>query len=365
MSSSTKVLLVIIVIAIIFGGFYMFPYKSMSDRETGLKNEINNLQSEYNQLIEELNKKDEYIAGTEAAEVALEELAYALPQNLPQENTISLVHDIETTIGTRISTFTMTDEVIISSLENAANPELSEYGIQSNFQTIINCTYDQLKDLLDYVNNNKYRMVLTNLTMSSTPDTGNLQVVVNLSSYGLRLGTREAVQASLGEYDYGKNSVFEPFDEYSLLNDVSDAYQTSEEDVSDFFILLDPLQSDRTTTTIGRSGDPVRDTYVYDENPGVVSGEIHFYQEDGFYFYRYRVEDDSYPEIYTQSYMFDPGEELEIQILSAYRVDEDDISGLNMNIINETDMVVNIVYYSEDFDNPRFQYTSQGPVEVH
>jgi type IV pilus assembly protein PilO len=146
---------------------------------------------------------------------------------------------------------------------------------------------------------------------------------------------------------------------------VSDAFEGSEEDVADFFILLDPIQSDRTTTTIGRTGDPTRVTYVLDDNVEIVDGEIHFYQEDTFYYYRYKVADQTYPSEYTQGYMFDPGEELEVQIFSSDRIDSEDVSGLNLNIINETDMVVNIVYYTEDFENPRLVYTSQGAVEVH
>jgi len=140
---------------------------------------------------------------------------------------------------------------------------------------------------------------------------------------------------------------------------------TSEEDVADFFILLDPLQSDRTTTILGRTGDLTRATYVLNDAVGIAEGEINFYQEGEYYYYKYRIGDSTYPTDYALGYMFEPGEELEIRIFSSDRVDADDISGFNLNIINETDMVVNIVYYSEDFENPRFTYTSIGPVEVH
>jgi type IV pilus assembly protein PilO len=83
------------------------------------------------------------------------------------------------------------------------------------------------------------------------------------------------------------------------------------------------------------------------------------------YYYRYKVGTISYPTNYTQGYIFEPGEELEIQIFSADRLDETDVSGLDLSIINETDMVVNIVYYSEDFEDPRLALTSEGPVAIH
>lgn len=365
MSNSTRVLLVIIVIGIIFGGYYMFVYKSLENNEVVLNSEVNRLQGEYNRLTEELRKKDEYLDGIEVATDRLDQLADILPPNLPQENTIAMVHDIETTIGTRVNNFTMTDETIISEFVNPVNPELNEYGIQSVINTTISCNYDQLKNVLDYVNNNKYQMVLRDLTLSSTAETGNIIVSINLTTYGLRFGDREEVQASLGEFDYGKDSVFEPFEEYAELFELSDSYQSTEDDLADFIIVLDPMQSDRSTTTIGRAGDNTRSTYIYDDNSGIAEGEIHFYQIDDYYYYKYKLEFESYPIDYSQGYMFEPGEELEIQIFSAERVDSEDISGININIVNDTDMVVNLIYYSEDFGNPRFNYTSQGAVEVH
>ncbi|MDA3845229.1 MAG: hypothetical protein PF505_01630 [Vallitaleaceae bacterium] len=365
MTNSSKIMLVVMAIVIVFGVYYFVPYKSMVSKETLLKSEVSTLQTEYNGLVQELQKKDEYVAGIEIAKEELNRLASLLPQNLPQENTIALVYDMEQTLGLEVTAFTMTEELVETSFEDATNPENNEYGIRASLTTQVTCTYDQLKELLNYVNNNQSRMVLRDLTLVSNVATGELTTSINLSSYGLRLFERENIEASLGEFDHGKNSVFEPYDAYSSAYDVSTALGTSEEDVADFFIFLDPTQSDRTTTTLGKSGDPAGLTYILEDNDKVSSGEVNFYQVDGVYYYRYKVGTISYPTNYTQGYIFEPGEELEIQIFSADRLDETDVSGLDLSIINETDMVVNIVYYSEDFEDPRLALTSEGPVAIH
>jgi len=365
LSNSNKMVLAIMAIGIVFLAYYFIPYKSLVNKETLIRTEVSTLQTEYNSLVLELQKKDEYIAGTEAAKVELDRLAGLLPQNLPQENTIALVYDMEQTLGIEITSFTMTDEVVDKSYEDPTNLENSEYGIKASLTTQVTCTYDQLKELLNYVNNNKNRMVLTDLTLVSNIASGDITTSIILSSYGLRLFGRENVEASLGEFDYGKNSIFEPYDAYSAAYEVSDSLSTSEEDVADFFIYLDPIKSDRTTTTLGKTGDPAGETFLLDDNENISNGEINFFQIDGVYYYRYKIGTSSYPVNYTQGYVFEPGEELEVQIFSADRLDDSDVSGLNLTVINDTDMVVNIVYYSEDFDNPRLTVNSEGPVVIH
>ena len=130
--------------------------------------------------------------------------------------------------------------------------------------------------------------------------------------------------------------------------------------------MLNPIFSDNATVIIGKGNNPIRTTYVYDDKNGITDIEIEFYQEGDKYYYRYKAGDESYPENYSKGEEFDPGKVLEINVSSKDRVSDDDLSGANATIINNTDMPVNIVYYHEDSKNPRLNISKmEGDVIIN
>lgn len=364
MSNRDKIIFIFLLVIALALAVYFIPYKRLAQKETALKNEVAGLDAKYSELTQEMLKKDEYLKGIEDAKTILEDTAAALPQALTQERLIAIVNDMENVLDIQMPSIELGSTETLFTFEDPNAEGANEVAIKNTVSSSSECTYNQLKDLLNYVNYHKDRIVLNELQIASDPKTGLLGINYSLSFFGLSIDGREEEVINLGEFPMGKNIVFEPFEAYGEKFNVSDSFGQTEENSADFSIRLHPYRADTTTTLIGKTDNP--SSFIYDERNSIVDNEIIFYQEDNTYYYQYKVGETSYPKDYISGVAFDPGLVLEIAIFSSDRFDDDDVSGINATIFNKTDMPVNIVYRSEDKLNPRFNIVhTEGDVIIH
>lgn len=123
----------------------------------------------------------------------------------------------------------------------------------------------------------------------------------------------------------------------------------------DFFMTVKPITSDLPTVIIGRSQDPERKTYIYADNPGFEDAEIQLIKESGKYYYRYKNKTQSSPRNYEGDMIsFQPaGSILGLSVVSSVRKGDNDGSGVNLSIINKTDLKLNVKIDYDDVKKPR------------
>jgi type IV pilus assembly protein PilO len=367
MTDKNKSVIIALGIIVLVLLYYFFPYKMLEEDKSSLKLEVQKLTLTYNALLTDINKEDQYREDMETFNEENEIIAAMLPQELPQERLIYIVNDLEDYLDIEIANVSLGTQETLFTLDT--NSVLgSEYAISNEIKTTIACSYSQLKELIDYVNNNEDRMVLKDLSIVSNDSEGDLKVAFGLEFYGLEISGREPEELDLGEFEIGKNGVFDGFDGYTggTNTPYSSSSNQLQDDKADFYVSLSPIISDKTSVIIGKGDDVSSVTAVYYDDNSATDIEFVLTQSDGVYYYKYKAGNDTYPNDYSTAVAFDPGSTLEILISSDDRIGDSDLSGANATIINNTDMPVNIVYYKEDFDNPRFTlgYT-EGEVIVH
>ena len=107
--------------------------------------------------------------------------------------------------------------------------------------------------------------------------------------------------------------------------------------------------------------DVINDSsYLYYNSNEMVDLEIVLEQEGSTYFYKYRIEDTTVPSDFTRGEVFNPGQVINIGVVSSIRVDELDISGVNAIITNNTDLVVEIETEFDDKFIPRFNLVNES-----
>lgn len=96
---------------------------------------------------------------------------------------------------------------------------------------------------------------------------------------------------------------------------------------------------------------------VYGDNKGTENAEIFIEQKNGKYYCKFKTDHESYPDKqYSQTMEFIPvGEDLKLVIISSERQDENDKSGIKLNIINNSDKQFVYQIFMDDSDLPRVE----------
>lgn len=147
---------------------------------------------------------------------------------------------------------------------------------------------------------------------------------------------------------YGKS---EPFQ----LNQSSGTGLKHEGASSDFMVSVKQQSSDLPTIIMGKTVDTLKNTYIYADSIDKQNAEIVFTQKDGKYYYKYKTNDGSMPVNYEgDGCEFTPfGKDVVINISSEQRTDSSDKSGLQLNIVNNTNKIVMVNVNGDDKSEPR------------
>jgi type IV pilus assembly protein PilO len=160
---------------------------------------------------------------------------------------------------------------------------------------------------------------------------------------------------------YGKGDPFVPFSGYSEYN------KNNEVANNDFIMTVKPISSDLPTVILGRAMDKLGRSYIYADNKDFEDVELQIVQVDKKYYYKYKTQGESFPKDYENNMMeFDPhGTTVKLNIISNKRNSEEDTSGINLSLINKTNLKLSVNIDYEDDKNPRVKVVNKlGNVKV-
>lgn len=360
-------ILVVLVILMICLVFYLVPYKELSTAKKTLKNEIQTLEGNYNQLINDIPRKEEYEKGIEGGTKKLIELDKLFPAELPQEFIIKTIVELENTVDINLPNVSLGTVQLLANF-NINEPsaegieedkEAEETPIKVEVQGAAELDYTKLKNLIRFFNqgnlskNYNKRIAINNIQCTSKPDTGVINTSFTLNFYGISGGDRQPDSIFLGDFDIGKSGVFIPFSEYgSNTSTTSSIQETQGMESPDFFIRLSSITADQTTVIVGTgiSGS----NYAFADGNQFIDTKIELTKVNGGYYYKYQAGTDILTAETEYGNLFNPGKSLDLSILSSKRAGSNDKSGANVTIINNTDMVLNINKINDDTALPRF-----------
>ncbi|MDP3387508.1 MAG: hypothetical protein Q8S24_09755 [Eubacteriales bacterium] len=218
--------------------------------------------------------------------------------------------------------------------------------------------YYDLLDFIDFMQQNKVEFVMSNLSMASSLEdsivTGNTAV----SIFSIpKLHEHEYMDWIWSDViEYGRSNPF-------LLDDVVlDPYFTTKYDLT---MVLGPMSQDIPTVNLGKFRDDTYQSYVYADSNIRETVEISIKLENGIYAYKYNTPLGTYPANYQNWVEFKPANDfLSMEVRSMVRESADDQSGVNLTIINETDLLFYINVFGDDPVRPRLNLETTENVVV-
>jgi type IV pilus assembly protein PilO len=371
-----KILLLVLVLVIGAYLFYNFVYIKNEERLVSLEQEMNEKAATANELLNAVEREKELKFEFKSLNFEISDMSIPYLPQIDQEKVIVFFNKYFDNYDIDVNSINFSD-VNLTTVEytNFSNQENNtEYPLHNlknqyfeteedvvlaeesfsataeNMQLTFDfeTNYYDLMDFIDALQTNQINFVISNSNITSSDEiastmTGTMQV----SLYSIpKLHDHENLEWAWNDIiEFGRANPF------YLDGVVLNPYWTTRYDLD---MAVGPIQSDSPTVSIGLFNDTTYNSYVYADNNTVENIEIQFKQEGDKYFYKYKTLLGSYPDNYQFWIEFEPSNEfISMNVTSTARTSEEDQSGANISIVNNTDKLFYINVYSDDLVRPR------------
>lgn len=150
------------------------------------------------------------------------------------------------------------------------------------------------------------------------------------------------------------------------MGTINNSTAATDNSKSDFVLYAKPKTADLHTVTIEKGKDASKLSYIYADNAGVELVDFYFTQVGTKYYYKYKTSKGTYPKDFSKPIEFVPiGNNIALDIFSQKRGLGSDLSGVNINITNDTDKKINVDILDDDKIKPRVKILKQiGNISV-
>ena len=227
----------------------------------------------------------------------------------------------------------------------------------------VNGTYDNVMKFMKSIEENPKHINILNFNLSAQTD-GNVSANMNIQLVAIPKIDASKEEFTTADEKYGKEN---PFSGASVVGTGTIENELENSKVkNDFLMTVRPINSDLPTIVLGKSGDKDKKTYLNNDENSVSNIEMYISGDNGKYYYKYKVEGKSYPTKFEgNGEEFKPnGNDINFEIFSEKRVNNDDKSGANIKIVNSSDKEVNLIINKDDEKSPRVNVTTEGKVKV-
>ncbi|MCM1307658.1 MAG: hypothetical protein NC223_03580 [Butyrivibrio sp.] len=371
-----KLLYVILAIAIIACA-YFFGFRKLTAANEALDKEISELKTRHTTLrTMEANAK-KYSDDTVVYNNNYDKIIDKFDTGYSQEYSILFVKELEDKVDTWLSQagLAQTENVYNFGQVSSTNPS-SEAGASvyssdyKGYKTVLTLTYqtsyDNFKNLIEYINNYKYKCTIDSMSMSYNSETDVVSGVLVVSQYAITGKDRKFGNVNINGILNGTGNIFasDIFGGGEIADNINGDKIMSD---YDYYIAIQPADAVAGGITVNKKGDLTGANAILSEENERQEFYLRFFEEEGTYYAQYSVGEQQFPAAeFEKGAMFLPGEYLSFMVLSSQRTGDDDMAAVDATIINDTDMTLNIKIANEDKGNPRFVVKStSGDVVIY
>ncbi|MBQ4522568.1 MAG: hypothetical protein IJA10_06420 [Lachnospiraceae bacterium] len=362
MSEGTKKLLYLAVAILIGVGMYFLIISPANEEKENLETQVTTLEARYSDLKKKQENEEFYKSDTIVQNETYESILAEFAPGTTQPHQILFVSDLQNKYEYEVSALTLApDEVYYT---HTTNPAIQ--GVRAELTMTYEGTYKGVKELLYAVKKDEERMTVSGMSLTYNEDSHKLTGEVILDLYAVTGTDRELDPANPGEIEVGRSNVFDKNDTTQVV-DVTNPYTaTNGEEIKtdyDQFIMINPASSDASAVIVGTKNND-NSVIQTDENASQLVTVKYFMKGDKYYV-SYNIGDVTYPADFAAGQEFDPGQNLNLCVVSTNRKDAEDEAAVKVTIINETDKTLNVKVANDDSSNPRFKLVNrEGDVQL-
>ena len=375
-SEKDKKLLLILLAFTILACAYYFGYKNLTDLTQKYDQETSILKKKQIDLAQKNSNREKYVADTKNDQNTYSIIFSNYSNGTSQDASLAFINKLEMITGSWIKSATLSDPSMIYTFGNvnSSNPSTSGAKVYSSdmqgYKTTLTLTYeakyDQWKNLIKFVNNYYSKNSIDSVAMSYNAVTGLVSGTMTLSTYAIT-GSQRPFTAPKIDSPTGTNNIFSSnvFDSNKAdFIDENGEYILSD---YDYFILLNSATSDVDSCIIGKKNDTSKESIISENNNGTEGVTVRVAGSAGNYTIQYKLGNITYPAAnYNNGISFTPGNTLDLLIMSSPRVSDADKNTIKLNIVNDSDITLNVKVCNDDTKDPRVKYEGKtGSVNIY
>lgn len=219
LSLKEKQLLIIMVAIFILFFVYQLLFVPFLDKTYRNNEKITDIQSSISKLELLSINKTKYEQEIKEYDEEMESKKALFVQDVNQENIIYFVQELEDYSGAVINVLSFYKKAPVSSIDSATegltedtNQDTSAGFVVEGYNTMVDltykCSYEQLKKLVDFVNQYKYYRTIEHITTSYDSETGLLNGSMTVNIYTMPSAPNPLEQPVTGVNDLGVTNVF-------------------------------------------------------------------------------------------------------------------------------------------------------------
>lgn len=357
-SDALKSVIFVALSLVVILGAYLLVVSPKLDECSVLNDDIETLDKKYKELKTKEKNKKNYEAETEEYEADFEDTLNMFPSEITQENSIMFLSGVEDRYEFAVEAVTLGQPTIFYTLA----ADSSVVGTNTNFAVEYKGTVNGVKEFLYYIKQYNWRTTIDSMELKFNDEEKILEGTMSLNMYAVTGEDRTTERAAIDKVDIGSNNIFDPSDTSVGSNSLQSPYSSTDgegiKDDYDQFVLLQSPFSDSSAVIIGNS-DEDTSKYVQSNENAVQNVTIRYFMKDDKYYVSYSIGDKTYPAEFDDGSEFDPGENLNLLVMSSAKDGTDDKMSVKATVINNTDKVLNVKVVNEDQNDGRFNIVSK------
>ncbi|MEJ8554510.1 hypothetical protein [Tepidibacter sp. Z1-5] len=405
LSKREKIMLIVLGLMLIIGGYYKFILSPHFTKLDNIEQEVIDKKAEVERVKLEISKNNPVYKNFKIINAKIKSMTKPLFPSINQEKIIVILDEMlkESNLEGNSISFSEIDineidvkkeekkdkDYLIKSLseeykgnkkvknDEANNEDQEENSNETEKMTATISYKGKYKDLISFlerIETYDKKILINNISVSKSKENNtdeegivtkenSITGSIALDFYSVPKIHEQDEEYLTWDFDngYGKDDPFVPFSGYSEYNENDNVVN------NDFIMTVKPISSDLPTVIMGRAMDKLGRSYVYADNQNFENVEFQIIQVDKKYYYKYKTQGESYPKDYENDMIeFDPqGTTVNLNIISNKRNSTEDTSGINLSLINKTNLKLNVNVDYEDTKNPRVKVVNKhGSVKV-
>ncbi len=376
LSDRDKMLIWLVASVLIVVAAYYFGYSKISAEATKVETQLQKAKSKLTELQIKNDNKKQYEQDTVIYQNRFNYIISGYENGASQDNSLMFLRDVEKTTGSWIksTTFSSTTPIYTFGSIGSTNPSAAGtrayssdmVGYKTTLTLAYEAKYSDWQDLLTYLNNYYSKNTIDNISMSYNNETDVVSGTMTLSTYCItgsnRTFTPPTVDVTNGTDNIFFSKVFFP----TIIgkDDTEGTYILSD---YDYYVLLNSSTADMDACVIGKKGDITGDSILTSNENITQQMTISVWGKNGTYYIKYQLGNKTYPAVnYGGGSSFAAGDTIDLLIMSSARKSSADKSGVNLTLINESDMDVNVKIVDDDVTDPRVEIVDrQGIFNIY
>lgn len=366
LSKREKVMISMLAVVVVIYLAYTFGYTNLNKHMNTVENEYDDVHSKYEKAVLAVDSIEKLSEKEIERNKEINVLCQRYYDNMDQENVILYIKEFIDNNNIAAKTLSFTERNLSQNIEQSDSSIDAEVYQETNNQIYVRvtdvnisyeATYNDLINFIDEIQNYEKEISISNMT-AVVSDSSKIVGSMSISFYGIEnpYSKEKYVWKDVVTFGGRQNPFYSQQSFIEVFDKSSKKY--------DFSISVKPTSSDLPTVILQKNLDTK--SSIYEDSNFVENISVNIKEDNGKYYYNYATTNSKYPVNNEWEEFFPESDNsINIKVYSCVRNSDVDTSGVNISVVNSTDLSCVVDVFDDDRSRPRVQFNKVEGVKIN